>query len=283
MCGVAQHTVVREGQDILFPDGMMFRALECGHCKTWFTQGSDFTTVPDYYRRSYPSAYYSVFSGGRDGDLGSNPRIARMLRALVAVERPFRVLDVGSGNGGFAHYMRQIGFDAEALELDASASSYARAHYGLRVFTGSLEQMPSGEAYDAITMVGTIEHLLNPVRTLVSARDHLATNGFLAFDFPVVDCLESRLAQARWWGLDLPRHTVHFTYRSAHAVADAAGFELVQTERVVTTWFHYGFVAPPIPNAHDRRSLPGLAYQAVAAGLLSCRRSPLGMAVYKKR
>jgi len=273
---------VREGEDILFPDGTVYRALECARCKFWFTEGSRFPSLQSYYARAYPEDYYATFSGGRDEDPGSNPRIGTMLNQAVGSASGVRVLDVGCGNGGFPNFLRSLGFNAEGLELSASASSYARDHYGLRVFTGPLESLPLGETYDAITMVGTVEHLLNPVRTLARARDHLSAGGLLAFDFPVRSCLESPLAKAHWWGLDLPRHTLHLTRDSAQRLAHTAGFELSNIERVITTWFHYGFVSPPSPRGHDRHSLAGMVYQAAAAALLLSRRSPLSMALCRK-
>jgi SAM-dependent methyltransferase len=282
LCGSDVHRVVREGADILFPTERRFRALECGHCGAWFTQGSDFASVSEYYERSYPSAYYDHFSGGRDGDLGSNPRLAGVLGRVLRTSESRRVLDVGCGNGGFPNYLRTLGFDASGLEVSAQASAYARSTYGLRVFNGQIEDLATTEVFDAITMVGTVEHLLNPLRSLSAARSHLVDAGYLIFDFPVVDCLESRLARERWWGLDLPRHTLHLTYATARALVERVGFRLEGIAPVVTTWFHYGFVSPPLPGGHPRRSLSGAAFMAIAASLVLTRRSPLAIAVCRR-
>jgi len=281
-CGDQNHSVVRRGPDILFEQGVEFQALACRRCGGWFTDGSQFASLSDYYERSYPAAYYQTASGGRSGDPGSNPSIRTTLLEHLDAPSGKRVLDVGCGNGGFPNYLRQAGLDAEGVEISPTASEYARTVYGLRVTTGILEDLPTSVRYDAITMVGTIEHLLNPQRTLAAVAQRLATGGLFVFDFPVANCLESTLAGARWWGLDMPRHTIHLTYDTATRLVGDAGMAVTARVAITRTFFHYGYLSPPSRNGFARWSIGGVAVQAVAGFLLATGRSALGAMVCRK-
>lgn len=274
-CGCSEHSVVCSGPDHLFDQGRDFHVLACRRCHGRYTQGSDFATVSEYYETSYPPDYYRVASGGRQGDAGSNPRMREVV--LAHLPRPTEdcsLLDVGSGNGGFLNHVRDSGLTVKGVEISPLASSYCREHYGIDVFNGALEDLPDGNAFDAITFVGVMEHLLNPLRTLRAAAKHLRTDGILVFDFPNVSSLEARVAGTRWWALDLPRHAIHFTTDSAAALAAAAGFEVVQSIEIPKTWFHPGFLSPPVRDGVPRHSLRGLGVLGIAAAFRLARLKP---------
>lgn len=274
-CGSNLYRVVLQSPDHLFAQRGVFQALECRDCLGWFTDGSRFKNIDEFYLKSYPHEYYEIASGGRKGDAGSNPMIREVLLKNIW-EKPTEVIicDVGCGNGGFLNYLREKGFQVFGVEKSKIACEYSEKEYGIKVFNGTIEDLPISQSFDAIVMVGTIEHLLNPIRTISVLRKHLKPKGLFIFDFPDINSLEFKLAGSRWWALDLPRHTIHFTRKSAQRVIEAGGFQLIQSISIPKTWFHPGFLTPPVRDGFKRWSIQGILIQCVSVILLIIRAKP---------
>ena len=268
------YKVALRGKDHVFEQNIGFQVLSCGYCNGLFTKGSDFQNLRDYYEKSYPPEYYTVVCGGRSGDAGSNPLLRKIILECIEEPSKARVLDVGCGNGGFLNYLREKEFKVFGVEVSKLACEYCEKEYGIKVFNGMIEKLPIDRPFQIITMVGTIEHFLNPVRTLNTIRQHLSPEGFLIFDFPDINSFEARLARSRWWALELPRHTLHFTKESARRIIEITGFRLVRSISIAKTWFHPGFLTPPVRDGFSRRSIPGMAVQMVSLILLLLHTKP---------
>src|SRR5439155_4251220 len=66
-------------------------------------------------------------------------------------KKPGRLLDVGAGDGEFVARMRREGWDAQGVEPDPAAVARARDRYGVGLITGTVENVPGSEPFDAIT------------------------------------------------------------------------------------------------------------------------------------
>lgn len=274
-CGSPRNRVARLGRDQLFDRGpRRFAAIACSSCGGWFTRGSDFSSLDEFFAVSYPAAYYAEASGGMSGDLGSNPVVGDHLRESVDDPHGMRVLDIGSGNGGFMVHLRALGFTPEGVEISETAAHYCRENYQIPVTTGRVEDLRPDHPFAAATMVGVLEHMLNPLRTLEAVRAILAPGGLLVLDLPDIASLEAKIARDRWWALDLPRHTIHCTRKTASHLLRDAGFEVLRSSSIVKTWFHMGYLKPPVYDGIPRGGLRELAIKAVASLFLLARQSP---------
>jgi SAM-dependent methyltransferase len=175
--------------------------------------------------------------------------------------------------------MRLGGYEVHGVEISADACANCASEYGLEVTRGRVEDLQRGTGFDAVTMVGVIEHLLNPVASLTAIKRLLRPGGVRVLDFPDLSSLEARLCGWRWWGLDLPRHVVHFTPSSAAQLARRAGFTPIARSGTVRTWFHNSILSPPLRRGIPQRSARGLLVKAAAAMFLVARRRPLGILV----
>jgi SAM-dependent methyltransferase len=98
-----------------------------------------------------------------------------------------RVLDVGSGMGRDAAYLRTIGYEATGLEYHPQMLAYSqRAFPDGRYFAGDMRDFSLGERFDAITCMGsaflyneTNEDLLAALRCF---HDHLVPGGMVLLD-----------------------------------------------------------------------------------------------------
>src|SRR2546426_1917527 len=125
----------------------------------------------------YDGAYYATDDpkGGYANyflDADVNRRTFR--QRIQAIERRSgrrgKLLDVGCALGDFLLEAKAAGWDVEGVEISAFAAQRARER-GLRVSTGRLEELDLPAAsFDVITLYDSVEHLTDPVGTLVAVR-----------------------------------------------------------------------------------------------------------------
>jgi tRNA (uracil-5-)-methyltransferase TRM9 len=123
------------------------------------------------------------------------PGFARVLASAPSAG-PLRVLDVGAGDGRFAHYLYEREAEAHYLGCDASAALLARARartlgpharfLQLDFFRQSLTAALSGQRFELICLLGVLHHVPGQeqrVRLLRELASHLTASGVLALTF----------------------------------------------------------------------------------------------------
>jgi 2-polyprenyl-3-methyl-5-hydroxy-6-metoxy-1,4-benzoquinol methylase len=165
--------------------------------------------------------------------------LADLVIELIQTHRRLRIeryrrdgclLDIGSGDGHFVHHMARHGWTATGIDFSPSALRFARRLWsGGRFLQGSLEDFdfPPGR-FDVITMWQVLEHIGEPGPLLGRCRDLLAPAGMLIAAVPNFDGWSSRLTRDRWWGLDVPRHLVHYTPATLRRSLEESGFRVVR-------------------------------------------------------
>src|SRR5206468_7617752 len=118
---------------------------------------------------------------------------------------------------------RERGWGVEGVEIDPRARAPARERYGLKIHA----TIPAGE-FDAVIMNHVLEHLIDPVRSLVECRSVLKPGAALVATTPNLDSRGHRRFGVSWVALDPPRHLHLFTLASLRAAAHKAGFERVE-------------------------------------------------------
>jgi SAM-dependent methyltransferase len=154
---------------------------------------------------------------------------AEVVRRLAA-RRPARgrLLDVGCGSGELLTKLRDDGWTVRGLEPSAAAVARGRTRHHLEIAEGTIEEtdLPV-EGYDVVVLAAVLEHLHDPLRGLIRARQLLAAGGLVAVLFlPMVDSPQARLFGSRWVALDLPRHLYHFTPATFAFAARRAGLRI---------------------------------------------------------
>ena len=149
------------------------------------------------------------------------------------VERYVRggsLLDIGSGDGRFVHHMARHGWDATGLDFSPAALEYAgRIESGGRFVQGSLDDEKFRPcSLELITLWQVLEHIGEPRPLLRRCHEMLKPGGVLVAAVPNIEGLSSRLTGERWWGLDVPRHLVHYAPNTLQASLERAGFCVIQ-------------------------------------------------------
>jgi 2-polyprenyl-3-methyl-5-hydroxy-6-metoxy-1,4-benzoquinol methylase len=181
-----------------------------------------------------------------------------------------RLLDVGSGDGQFVHHMAGHGWDATGLDFSSAASELA-ARRGLRgrFLLGSLadHDLPPG-SFDAVTLWQVLEHIGEPVAMLQRVRELLRPGGLLVASVPNIEGLSAVLTQERWWGLDVPRHLVHYAPHTLRRAVSEAGLTVVDVRHFSLQYDPYALLHSSLDWAFTRRHfLSDLAKQQVAESM----------------
>lgn len=134
------------------------------------------------------------------------------------------LLDVGCGQGVMLRLMRDLGWQAEGIDLDERAVQVAQAA-GLAARVGTFESLELPAAhYAAVTSSHVLEHVNDPLAFLQDSLRVLRPGGRLALTTPNAGSLGARVFGAGWRGLEPPRHFQVFTMRSLARLARAAGY-----------------------------------------------------------
>src|SRR5436309_13444290 len=170
-------------------------------------------------------------------------------KLLEAVGSGGRVLDVGASSGYLAEPLAERGNTIVGLELDAEAARDAEA-YCERVLVGDVETMElplEPGSFDVVLCGDVVEHLRDPVATLVRLRPFLKPGGRLVLSTPNVANWAIRLSLlgGRWRDTDrglLDRtHTHLFTGATLAEAVERAGYRVEQID-----------ISVPVPGRSDR-------------------------------
>jgi 2-polyprenyl-3-methyl-5-hydroxy-6-metoxy-1,4-benzoquinol methylase len=138
------------------------------------------------------------------------------------------VLDVGCGTGEFLDAMRQYGhWDTLGLDVDERSIAYVREVLKIEAYVGRLGEIAfADDAFDAITMWDTLEHIHNPRAALAECWRILRPGGHLLIRVPSLDSLDARLFGPYWSGLDAPRHLTVFSRKTVKRLLSISGFHV---------------------------------------------------------
>ena len=179
----------------LIPFGRDF--LKCRACETLVSvhiPGPGISRVTDDERDFYGRRYWFSHVEGKHGQPNILARSTRDLperclywlrTALKYKLPPARVLEIGSGHGGFVSLLRWAGFEATGLEISPWVVDFARAKFNVPMLLGRVEdQQIEPGSLDVIAMMDVFEHLPDPTATIRHCSNLLKPNGLLIIQTP---------------------------------------------------------------------------------------------------
>ena len=236
VCNVCQSddtVVLYEGRDRLHGLGGPFKLVKCQQCGLiYLNPRPTREEMGRYYPPDYePYAQDVERAKGLLSGLDYRYGVAKRCRTITKGKEPGRILDVGCGAGHFLNGMKQRGWQPFGTEVSEEAATYARERFGLEVFVGELEEAELPAAYfDAITLWHVLEHLHDPLASLMEISRLLKDGGLLVFAIPNWHSLDARLFGEFWVGLDVPRHLYVFPRPALEKLLARAGLKIVETE-----------------------------------------------------
>jgi 2-polyprenyl-3-methyl-5-hydroxy-6-metoxy-1,4-benzoquinol methylase len=161
-------------------------------------------------------------------------RVHRQIAKFVGAEPGQRVLDVGCFTGGLIEVMASLGVDVCGLELQPEAVAIADKRLPGRVHQADVfgKEFPPGP-YDIVTMMGLIEHVLDPMAFLSRAYALLQPGGRLFLQTPDAGSMVARLMGSRWPPLAPIEHIHLFSRQALRQSLQEAGFSSIRFKRHV--------------------------------------------------
>lgn len=270
ICGGEQWAFLRQGRDWLRPDDevkfKLSRCISCGHVmQTPPPSNAELREAysEDYvhYRPAWEEPGWPFWKILRE--LTTRRRIAR----LKDYGRGRKLLEIGSGAGDFLYAAHQAGWEVRAVEYNEKSAEALREGLGLDVRTGELRPGLWNEGeFDVVALWNVLEHVPDPLDTLLTATSYLKPGGSLFLQFPTHDATEHEKWFGEYWILlDLPRHLNFFARDSLSMLCSKAGLELTafKTPALDAAWCYFASSCAYILHARNR---PQWLLRAITAG-----------------
>ncbi len=139
------------------------------------------------------------------------------------------LLDVGCGMGDFCAVARGAGFRVFGTEFSDAYADHTTQVVGLQdIFIGRLQDIDfGGRQFDVITLWHVLEHLPDPLETLICLRRVLKPGGVLGVEVPNTEQARARpmyRSDLEDYPLDRLEHLFYYSERSLQHLCERAGF-----------------------------------------------------------
>lgn len=139
-----------------------------------------------------------------------------------------KVLDVGAGIPTFVLQMKELNFNAYALEPSKEQSQIIASYIGKgKVYNSFFESSKVKENYfDAITFWHVLEHVHDLEKVIKKANEVLKRGGSIFLEVPNAKSLTWSLFGDSYELLAVPEHTLYFSEESLRYTFTRHGFEI---------------------------------------------------------
>ncbi len=185
---------------------------------------------PERLQDFYPTKYWFVsdaISSLEDAyrRLVLRDHVGFVLKAYKNAGAHGRILDVGCGGGLLLGMIKPKGVPVLGMDFSTQAASVAWHTHAVPVVCATVDRPPlPPQSCALITMFHVVEHLIDPVPHLESARHLLQPGGRLIVQVPNSDSWQARLFGSRWNGIDVPRHMIDYRTRDLIRLLESCGF-----------------------------------------------------------
>lgn len=156
---------------------------------------------------------------------------------------PGRVLDIGCGDGWMLNTLHQAGWDVTGTERCEQRAAPAR-NLGVDVRIGDVARCDFPAAsFDLVILWHSLEHLHDPLGTLVEVRRLMRPLGRLVVAVPNAESWQAQVAGHHWVHLDVPRHLYHFDSTTLELMLRRAGFQVQRWSWSSPAYEHRGWWA----------------------------------------
>ena len=144
---------------------------------------------------------------------------------LPATEK-IRAMDVGCAAGYCLEVMRDKGWIADGLELDAQLCKKLQDE-GFNVTAQLLEEVQTEEKYSVITLFDVIEHISSIDEAFGQLNNLLAQDGIVVMVTPNYASLQRKIFGKRWFQYKPIEHIQYFTKAKLEVFAERNGLKMV--------------------------------------------------------
>lgn len=233
LCGSDDADTLFEGKDLWYKVPGQFPVRRCRECGLVYLSPRPSTAEIDrYYPRKYqPYALIAEDRSSRFAGMSQQYGMNKRVRAIESqVDFRGRALDIGCASGQFLEALRRRGWEVQGVETNEDAVKRARQRLGLDVFHGQLQEANFPDRrFDLVTMWHVLEHVHEPVQTLIEIARITRPGGVLFLTLPDPDSLEAQIFGRFWAGWDVPRHLHIFSKPVIERMLAETGWQKTET------------------------------------------------------
>ena len=206
-------------------------------------------TLREYYDQNYWQA-----GEKRSSSFLSHLYKWRMINIVTSIRKrcqpPGKILDWGCGDGAFIKLLRAYGYDCYGID---AYNEEINSPY-IRNATINDTDFPD-KFFDIITCFHVLEHLPDPLDSVVDAMKLLKTGGLMIVEVPNITSLGFRIFKKRWQPLEIPTHLNHFSPQTLRKLFAAAG-----RTKIIKEDFFSNRISP---SAFVLSAFPGLTPKSI--------------------
>lgn len=165
------------------------------------------------------------------------------------------ICDVGCGWGGPLKYMKELFRSTDVLgitpDIDNKTTEWNK---DLNIEYTDFATYEVTKKYDLVTMVHTLEHMVDPRKSLDKIRQLVSSDGLVYIEVPSFDWVSVRTNP--WY---MPVHVSYFSKKILQKMVEGAGFEIIKIKES-RYWGNIKILATPVDNRpiyryNNRRSI----------------------------
>ncbi|MDD5687508.1 MAG: class I SAM-dependent methyltransferase [Elusimicrobia bacterium] len=204
------------------------RCVNCGLVSTYPLP--DDITIETHYAKKFIEGNYQLLREYSDQYIFIYKGFVNVLESELrkhGLKLPgLSVLDVGCFTGEFLYLLRERGADVYGLELQTEAVEIANEKLSGRVLKADVyENIFPKKQFDIITLLGVVEHVLDPAKLLNRSSELLKPGGILLIQTPNSASLFAKIMGKLWPPFAPVEHIHIFTKKSIKLKLKELGFE----------------------------------------------------------
>ncbi|OSA93193.1 UNVERIFIED_ORG: methyltransferase [Clostridium botulinum] len=216
-------------------ENFLVKCMLCGHVYMLYRlTNEELLNIydDDYFKDKYVKGNEKV-----DYDyLKDKPNIMKFVEKRFNTIHKYKkagtILDIGCAMGFYLEYAQNCGWDVYGIEASEYAADYAKKLLKTEdIFNNTIENIKfKDEQFDVITMWLVLEHMVNPVNTLLGMKKWLKPGGVIGIKVPNADGITFRSNLSKWIQQHPEDHMCDFTPDTLERIMNKCGYELLELE-----------------------------------------------------
>ncbi len=143
------------------------------------------------------------------------------------------LLDIGTNIGTMLKVAKDKGWDVRGVEFNKSAANFGKEHFDVPIEVRDFMRTRfDAQSFDVVTMNDVIEHVTDPVVTLMEVYRILKDGGILFMTTPNISALLAKLSKSKWLHLKPNEHLSYFTPKTMRLLLDKTGYSMERVQSI---------------------------------------------------
>ena len=201
----------------------------CGFCRMIYLN----PVLTDHWLKEYYSSNHPEQALTHPSEQDYYNKIySRGLRTLISSVKVETVLDVGCSDGAFLDLAQANGIRTFGVEYNEAEIALGREK-SHTIWRGSIEQIPNGHRFDAITLWDVFEHIKHGTSFLNSLKDLLNPGGVIFLQIPNSSSLAARIMRGNCRMFDGMEHVNLYGPKSIKLLAEQVNYSIESIESII--------------------------------------------------